>query len=104
MERLGLGAAACSAANRSLIYCSMPGFASDDPRAAVPGWEGVVAAAAGLYLPGTWDASLDPAPVFNPVPGKNPDEPFRRVCFGSGCSPGAAAQADQLDWAVAAKY
>ena len=35
---------------------------------AVPGWEGVVAAAAGLYLPGTWDGSSDPAPVFNPVP------------------------------------
>ena len=27
-----------------------------------------MAAAAGLYLPGTWDSSPDPAPVFNPVP------------------------------------
>lgn len=68
MDRLGLGASACCEANPRLIYCSMPGFASDDPRAAVPGWEGVIAAAAGLYLPGTWDGSSDPAPVFNPVP------------------------------------
>ena len=68
MDRLGLGASACCYANARLIYCSMPGFASDDPRAGVPGWEGVVAAAAGLYLPGTWDDSPDPAPVFNPVP------------------------------------
>src|SRR5579872_4825119 len=44
MERLGLGASACCDANRRLIYCSMPAFASDDPRAGVPGWEGVVAA------------------------------------------------------------
>jgi crotonobetainyl-CoA:carnitine CoA-transferase CaiB-like acyl-CoA transferase len=68
MEGFGLGAATCSAANPALIYCSMPGFASDDPRAGVPGWEGVVAAAAGLYLPSTWDRSPDPSPVFNPVP------------------------------------
>ena len=68
MDRLGLGASACCNANPQLIYCSMPGFAGDDPRARVPGWEGVVAAAAGVYLPGTWDSSPDPAPVFNPVP------------------------------------
>ncbi len=29
----------------------MPGFGEDDPRAGVPGWEGVVSAAAGLYFP-----------------------------------------------------
>ncbi|MBV9577676.1 MAG: CoA transferase [Chloroflexi bacterium] len=68
MDRFGLGASSCCEADPRLIYCSMPGFPSDDPRAGVPGWEGVVAAAAGLYLPGTWDGSPDPAPVYNPIP------------------------------------
>jgi crotonobetainyl-CoA:carnitine CoA-transferase CaiB-like acyl-CoA transferase len=49
MDRLGLGAAAMTAANPRLIYCSIPGFAADDPRAATPGWEGVVGAATGVY-------------------------------------------------------
>lgn len=49
MERLGLGAAAMTEANPRLIYCSLPGFASDDPRAGTAAWEGVVGAAAGLY-------------------------------------------------------
>src|SRR5205814_2099367 len=34
-----------------LVYCSIPGFASDDPRAGMPAWEGVVAAAAATYRP-----------------------------------------------------
>ena len=49
MERLGLGAAAMTAANPRLIYCSLPGFGSDDPRAQVKAWEGVVGAATGAY-------------------------------------------------------
>jgi crotonobetainyl-CoA:carnitine CoA-transferase CaiB-like acyl-CoA transferase len=53
MERLGLGYADTSATNPGLIYCSLPGFGADDPRADVPGWEGVVQAAAGAYAP-TW--------------------------------------------------
>lgn len=52
MERLGLGPAAMTAANPGLIYCSMPGFASDHPNAAFPGWEGVIAAATATYRPG----------------------------------------------------
>ncbi len=51
MDRLGLGAEAALAANPRLIYCSLPGFGAADPRAQLPGWEGVVSAAAGLYLP-----------------------------------------------------
>ena len=51
MDRLGLGAAAMTAANPRLIYCSMPGFAGDDPRAAVAAWEGVVGAATATYRP-----------------------------------------------------
>ena len=46
MDRLGLGATAMTEANPRLIYCSLPGFASDDPRAGMPAWEGIVGAAA----------------------------------------------------------
>jgi len=53
MDRFGLGAAAfegqCAAANPRLVYCSLPGFGSDDPRAQVKAWEGVVGAATGAY-------------------------------------------------------
>ena len=51
MERLGLGAAAMTAAevNPRLVYCSLPGFGADDPRAQVKAWEGVVGAATGAY-------------------------------------------------------
>ncbi len=45
MERLGLGQAEMMAANARLIYCSLPGFAADDPRAGVKAWEGVLGAA-----------------------------------------------------------
>ncbi len=49
MTRLGLGADAACAANPRLVYCSLPGFASDDPRAGIAAWEGVVGAATGAY-------------------------------------------------------
>lgn len=51
MDRLGLGAAAMTAndANPRLIYCSLPGFGSDDPRAQIRAWEGVLGAATGAY-------------------------------------------------------
>ena len=52
MERLGLGAGAAMERNSGLVYCSLPGFASDDPRATVPAWEGVLGAATGVYLQG----------------------------------------------------
>jgi crotonobetainyl-CoA:carnitine CoA-transferase CaiB-like acyl-CoA transferase len=51
MDRLGLGYAACEAINPHLIYCSIPGFSKDDPRAGLQGWEGIVSAASGLYTP-----------------------------------------------------
>ena len=47
MDRLGLGAAALTAANPGLVYCSLPGFGADDPRAALPAWEGTISAATG---------------------------------------------------------
>jgi crotonobetainyl-CoA:carnitine CoA-transferase CaiB-like acyl-CoA transferase len=49
MQRLGLGTEALTAANPRLITCSLPGFASDDPRATLPAWEGVVGAATRTY-------------------------------------------------------
>ncbi|HLH24339.1 MAG TPA: CoA transferase [Chloroflexota bacterium] len=49
MERLGLGPRAMTEADPRLIYLSLPGFAADDPRAALPAWEGVVGAATGTY-------------------------------------------------------
>ena len=49
MDRLGLGAAAMTAINPRLVYCSLPGFGSDDPRSQVRAWEGVVGAATGAY-------------------------------------------------------
>jgi crotonobetainyl-CoA:carnitine CoA-transferase CaiB-like acyl-CoA transferase len=61
MKRLGLGPETLTAADPRLIYCSLPGFAADDPRAAVPAWEGVVAAATGTY---------------RPAPGGPPDRPL----------------------------
>jgi crotonobetainyl-CoA:carnitine CoA-transferase CaiB-like acyl-CoA transferase len=50
MDRLGLGALEATERNARLVYCSLPGFASDDPRASVPAWEGVLGAATGVYL------------------------------------------------------
>ncbi len=50
MERLGLDYASVKRLNPSLIYLSIPGFASTDKeRCHIQAWEGVVAAAGGLY-------------------------------------------------------
>jgi crotonobetainyl-CoA:carnitine CoA-transferase CaiB-like acyl-CoA transferase len=51
MERFGLGAADLLREQPSLLYCSLPGFAADDPRAAIAGWEGVIGAATDTYRP-----------------------------------------------------
>ena len=50
MDRLGLGYEACAELNPTLIYCSLPGFSRHDlERRDLPGWEGLIAAEAGLY-------------------------------------------------------
>ena len=50
MSRLGLGYDALRKTNPGLVYLSLPAFAHDDaPAAAMPGWEGVVAAAMGQF-------------------------------------------------------
>lgn len=51
MERLGLSAKAMTASNPALIYCSMPGFAANDPRAGLQAWEGIVNAATHNCIP-----------------------------------------------------
>jgi crotonobetainyl-CoA:carnitine CoA-transferase CaiB-like acyl-CoA transferase len=51
MARLGLGERALRKQNPGLIYCALPGFPKADPRARLPGWEGIVSAAVGLYTP-----------------------------------------------------
>ena len=45
MDRLGLGAPAMTERHPRLIYCSIPGFAPDDPRAGLAAWEGIIDAA-----------------------------------------------------------
>ena len=67
MDRLGLGPDAMSQANPRLIYCSFPGFASDDPRASVRAFEGVVGAAAATYGTRTTAADFQ-RPVYTAVP------------------------------------
>jgi crotonobetainyl-CoA:carnitine CoA-transferase CaiB-like acyl-CoA transferase len=49
MDRLGIGARAMAETHPRLIYCSLPGFGADDPRAQVRAWEGVLGAATGAY-------------------------------------------------------
>ena len=65
MERLGLGSEEMTRANPSLVYCSIPGFASDDPRAAMPAYEGVVGAASATFRPPNADS---PRPVYTAIP------------------------------------
>jgi crotonobetainyl-CoA:carnitine CoA-transferase CaiB-like acyl-CoA transferase len=45
LTRLGLDLDAIRAGHPGLIACSLPGFGADDPRAALRGYEGVIAAA-----------------------------------------------------------
>ena len=67
MDRLGLGPADMTRANPRLVYCSLPGFASDDPRAGVPAYEGVVGAAAATYLVESGNDESD-RPVYTALP------------------------------------
>ncbi len=71
MDRLGLGAEAMTAANPRLVYCSIPGFGKDDPRAAMQAWEGVIDAATENCKPRAgepppeWDSTR---PTYSAVP------------------------------------
>ena len=65
MERLSLGPQATMRLNPQLIYCALPGFASDDPRAQVRAFEGVVGAATATYRGQTSGAER---PVYTAIP------------------------------------
>lgn len=69
MDRLGLGPAAMTAegVNPRLIYCSLPGFAADDPRAHVRAWEGVLGAATGAYRM-SGGGGIEERPVYTVIP------------------------------------
>lgn len=49
MRRWGLAPDDAVASHEGLIWCSLPGFGADDPRADMQAWEGVLCSAAGLY-------------------------------------------------------
>ena len=68
MDRLGLGTAAMAELNPRLIYCSLPGFPSDDPRANVPGWDGVILAAMAGFRPWFEGATEADEPAFTALP------------------------------------
>lgn len=73
MDRRGLGAHEMTELHPRLIYCSVPGFAAEDPRCEYSAWEGVVEAAAGLYLfpgsaPMNYRGDRSGEPTFSALP------------------------------------
>ena len=68
-DRLGLSYESVAATNPGIVYCSIPGFPADDPRAGLPAWEGVVAAATAntrlRFPPEGWDTSR---PTYTALP------------------------------------
>lgn len=79
MERLGVGPKAMTAANPRLVYCSLPGFGSDDPRARMRAWEGVVAAPTGCYSSNAYLENTT-RPVYTAVPFSSAFGAFLGVC------------------------
>jgi crotonobetainyl-CoA:carnitine CoA-transferase CaiB-like acyl-CoA transferase len=65
MDRLGLGPQAMSGANLRLVYCSLPGFASDDPRSGIPAYEGIIGAASATYRS---SGNKNTRPVYTAIP------------------------------------
>lgn len=71
MDRLGLGAGEMTARNPGLIYCSLPGFAPDDPRAHMRAWEGILDAATENCFPRAGEPPDDldcTRPTYSAVP------------------------------------
>ena len=66
LASLGLGYETLAQRNPQLVYCSMPGFAHDDPRAQLAGWEAIIAAATDTYRPAAGDDA--PAPKYWHLP------------------------------------
>ena len=67
MSRLGIDYPQVSVSNPGLIYCSMPGFAYDDPRSEMRGWEGIIGAATWTYRPSVSGENAK-RPVYTPIP------------------------------------
>ncbi len=70
MKKLGLDYTSLREANPGLIYLSLPGFAStDEKRASLQAWEGVLGAAVGAYTQISMvRQNLDYPPVYTSVP------------------------------------
>ncbi|MDQ1181812.1 CoA transferase [Rhodococcus sp. SORGH_AS_0301] len=69
MARLGLGYDALSQRNPGVILVSMPGFGRYDERSYMPGWDGVIGAACGLFTNlSTVGSVLGLPPVFTALP------------------------------------
>ena len=69
MKRLGLDYASVKEANPGLVYLSLPGFASTDKeRAHIQAWDGVIAAAAGVYQSHFLRKQLNFPPVYSSIP------------------------------------
>ena len=66
LASLGLGYETLAQRNPQMVYCSMPGFAHDDPRAQLAGWEAIIAAATDTYRPAA--GSDAPAPKYWNLP------------------------------------
>lgn len=82
MDRLGLGSATVRAEHPALIYCFLPGFATDDARVGVRAFEGIVGAAAATYRP---NYALDPdRPVYTAIPIASTDAAIHAEEIGWG--------------------
>jgi crotonobetainyl-CoA:carnitine CoA-transferase CaiB-like acyl-CoA transferase len=68
MDRLGLGVKAMTGAHPRLVYASLPGFASDDPRRGVAAWEGVVTAATATYYSRGIESGATVPPIYTALP------------------------------------
>ena len=69
MDRLGIGPEAMTEANPQLIYCSIPGFASDDLRRSMPAYEGIIGAASATYRPSDDPKATDlERPIYTALP------------------------------------
>jgi crotonobetainyl-CoA:carnitine CoA-transferase CaiB-like acyl-CoA transferase len=68
MDRLGLGWDSVENWAPHLVYCSLPGFAPEDPRACLQAWEGTISAAAASCLPRAADGGETDRPTYTAIP------------------------------------